>query len=196
MSVEWYPSEVKAILKSMFLMLSDNFRVAEADITFLKEVAAMGAPFNTLDYTQEIDGYAQAYHRDPAEFMRPLLAELALPTLDERVARQLLSSCIGILEQSEKTYERLTILKCIRAQLGTGASHFPEYDSFKRIPLSLLMLDSFLERDMIDEPTLFRISNEHNDVPAVSEDPLPFKALALPTGIQKWWRRLFGPSTT
>jgi hypothetical protein len=167
MNAEWQPFETKVILKSMFLMLSDDFRVTAEEVTFLKEVAAMGAPFNTLDYAQEINDYTQSYNRDPSGFMRPLLAELALPTLDERVAQRLLTSCMGILEQCEKTYERLTILKCIRAQFRMDASHLPEYDPFKRIPLSLLVLDSFLERDMIDEPTLFRISNEHNDVPAV-----------------------------
>ena len=182
MRAAWHPSDVKLILKAMFLMLSDEFCVAPEEVAFLREVAAMGSPFNTLDYTREIDDFVQAYNQDPRVFMRRLFTELASARLDEPVVERLLSSALGILEQSEKTYERLTILKCFRAQFSSDAPMPPGYERAKNTPLSLEVLSRFVERDMIDEATLFRISNEHQPLPktavaetedAVVESPAP-----------------------
>lgn len=197
MTTAWHPSEVKLILKAMFLMLSDEFCVAPAEATFLKEVAGMGSPFNTLDYTREIDGYVQAYTKEPHAFMRGLLAELASAKLDELVVQRLISFAIGILDQGEKTYERLTILKCLRAQFRSDAPMPPEYERAKNTPLSLEVLNRFLERDMIDEATLFRISNEHQPVPPVAVDGAggANEVLPVPQPAPKWWHALLGKPT-
>ena len=194
MKTEWRPSEVKLILQAMFLMLSDEFRVSAKETTFLKQVAAMGSPFNTLDYTSEIDGYAQEYNKEPRVFMRRLLTELASTRLNQFVIKRLISSCIGILEQCEKTYERLTILKCLRAQFGSDVPMPPEYERAKSTPLSLEVLSRFVERDMMDEATLFRISNEQQPVPdtAEAEKRVANEILPAPKATQKWWHKLIG----
>lgn len=157
----------------------------------------MGHPFNTLDYTREIDGFARAYNADPGVFMRHLLTELASARLDERVVQRLLSFSIGILDQCEKTYERLTILKCLRAQFRSDALMPPEYDLAKNTPLSLEVLSRFLAGNMIDEVTLFRISNEHQPVPkaAVAELGISQEALPVPKANSKWWHTLLGKHT-
>ena len=194
MQSEWHPSEATLILKAMFLMLSDDFRVAAAAQTFLKEFAAMGRPFNQLDYPHAIETFAHEYHGQPGVFMQKLLADLAAPTLDERVALRLLSLSISVLEENEKTYERLTVLKSLRAQCRVDAARIPDYAPFQSTPLSLEVLSQFLERDMLDDATLFRISNEHNPGPETAGAGTgdTTGARCAPKTIEKWWRTLFG----
>jgi hypothetical protein len=81
------------------------------------------------------------------------------------------------------------IIKCIRAKINISDSEIPEdYKQYSVIPLPLETICEFLERHVIDDTTLFAISNEHIIQPVdkntATNDTFPKEG-------RKWWQKLF-----
>jgi len=167
MHSKWTITEITLILKSMFILLSDDFYIHHKDEAFLNKVASMGSDFHLIDYNSQIGRWKNEYNSYPYHFLVTFFNELSETVIDTRTKQVLLSFAGGILEQSEKTYHRLVILKCIRAKICLDESEIPEdYKHYEVIPLPLGIICEFLDRHIIDETTLFKISNEHNIQPS------------------------------
>jgi hypothetical protein len=189
MQSKWTINEITLILKSMFILLSNNFRISDEDESFLNEVASMGLDFQLIDYKGQIENWKNEYNSNPNLFLKTFLDELSETKVDNRTKQVLLSFSCGIIEQSEKTYHRLMIIKCIRAKINIGESEIPkDYKQYKEIPLPLDTICQFLERGIIDDTTLFTISNEHNIQPM---DKLTVTNNTMPKAGRKWWQKLF-----
>ena len=166
MQSKWTITEITLILKSMFILLSDDFYVSDEDESFLNEVTSMGVDFHIIDFKSQIGNWKNEYNSNPSLFIINFLSELSETKVDARTKQVLLSFAGGILEQSEKTYHRLLIIKCIRAKINIDESEIPEdYKQYEVIALPLDTICEFLERHIIDDSTLFAISNEHNIKP-------------------------------
>ena len=50
MQSKWTITEITLILKSMFILLSDDFYVSDEDESFLNEVTSMGVDFHIIDF--------------------------------------------------------------------------------------------------------------------------------------------------
>lgn len=189
MQSKWTITEITLILKSMFILLSDDFRISDEDESFLNEVASMGLDFQLIDYKNQIGNWKNKYNSNPNHFLITFFDELSETKVDTRTKQVLLSLAGGIIEQSEKTYHRLLIIKCIHAKINIGESEIPEdYKQYQVIPLPLDTICKFLERDIIDNTTLFTISNEHNIQPI---DKLTATNNTLPKAGQTKWQKLF-----
>lgn len=181
--------ETALILKSMFVLLSDNFSVSDQDISFLNEFAEMGSDFQSIDYMKLTENWGYEYNSQPDIFLKNFFEELSEAQIDLRTKQTILIFAGGILEQSENTFHRLLILKCIRAKLNMDDNQIPEdYLKYQKIALRLDIICQFLDRHLIDESTLFIISNEHNPTSATNLITANNK---LPKAGKKWWQKLF-----
>ncbi len=157
--------EITLILKSMFIMLSNDFQIHDERIHFLNEVAVMSTEFQLIEFKEQIENWKNEYNSQPEYLLKNFLDELKKANIDTHTKQLLLSFAGGILEQSEKTYHRLVILKCIRAQLNLVQKEIPEdYKQYQEINLPINIIREFLERQIINTSTLFKISNEHNEL--------------------------------
>jgi uncharacterized protein YxjI len=78
MQSKWTKHEITLILKSMFISLSDDFRIRDEDESFLKEVASMGSDFQLIAYEYQIENWKNEYNSNPNLFLITFLDELSL----------------------------------------------------------------------------------------------------------------------
>jgi len=83
--------EKTLILKSMFIMLSDDFHINDEKIHFLNEVAGMSTEFQLIEFKKQIENWKNEYISQPEYLLKNFLDELNKANIDTLTKQLLLS---------------------------------------------------------------------------------------------------------
>ncbi len=146
----------KILLKTAFCCMASDGNIDKREITMIKSLCQTSGLFNEIDFQEAINQLVSEINENGKEFIQDYFDLLLRSNFTEEEELSLIEFAIKIINADEQVeYSEIKFFKNIRHRLKIGDEKILEL--FPDIEL-------FLEKDIVNEPIIDKISNQYFDI--------------------------------